>query len=70
MDISFANRDSFLTLESPQVGASIGLTTNNHESFPDFPLRLGNSYPVPMKSLYARVAEGLGAAPPRNITHG
>ena len=70
MDISFANRDSFLTLESPQVGAWTGLTANYHGSFPDFPLRLGNSYPIPMKSLYARVAEGLGAVPPRNIAHG
>jgi hypothetical protein len=70
MDTFLASRDSFLTLESPQVGAWTGLTANNHGSFPEFPLRVGNSYPVPMKSLYASVAEGLGAVPSRNIAHG
>jgi hypothetical protein len=70
MDTSFANRDSFLTSESPQVGAWTGTTANNDESFPDSPLQLVNSYPVAMKSLYARVAESLGAAPSRNLAHG
>lgn len=70
MDRIIANRDSFLALESPQVGACTGLTANNHGSFPNFPLRLGNSYPVAMTPLYARVAEGLGAVPSRNLAHG
>jgi hypothetical protein len=70
MDTFLANRDSFLTLESPQVGAWTGLTANNHGSFPEFPLRLGNSYLVAIKSLSASVAEGLGAVPSRNIANG
>jgi hypothetical protein len=70
MNTSLANRDFYSTLASPQVGASTGLTANTNGNCPDFPLRLGNSYPVAMNSLYARFAEGLGAVPPRNIAHG
>lgn len=70
MDTSLANRDSFSALESPQAGACTRLAANNHKSLPNFALRPGNPYLIAMKSPYARLAQGLGAMPPRNIAHG
>ena len=70
MDKSLADRDSLSTSASPQVGAWTKLLSDNHESFPDFALRPGDSYLVAMKTLYARVGQGLGVMPPRHIAHG
>jgi expansin (peptidoglycan-binding protein) len=55
-------------LESPQVGAWIGLAENNYGTFPDF--RLGNPYLAAMKSVYVRVTQGCGAVRLRNVDHG
>jgi mycolipenoyl-CoA---2-(long-chain-fatty acyl)-trehalose mycolipenoyltransferase / long-chain-acyl-CoA---trehalose acyltransferase len=55
-------------LESPQVGAWIGLAENNNGSFPDF--RLGNPYLAAMKSVYVHFAQGCSAVRLRNVDHG